>query len=120
MPRGHVYQRGVLAGHLERDEDGVHRFTYDAAYLERADALPVSLTLPLREQPYESDVLFPFFFGLLSEGSTRALQCRTLRIDERDDFTLLLKTGLDTIGSVVIVEDDGGLPATYLEEGRDG
>jgi HipA-like protein len=32
------------------------------------DARPVSLTLPIREAPYLSRVLFPFFDGLIPEG----------------------------------------------------
>ncbi|MCW3081692.1 HipA N-terminal domain-containing protein [Segetibacter sp.] len=29
---------------------------------------PVSLTLPLKDQPYTSNVMFPFFDGLIPEG----------------------------------------------------
>lgn len=119
MKRGYVYQRGVLAGCLEWDGER-YRFVYETGYLEREGAPPVSLTLPRRAEPYVSEELFAFFFGLLSEGSTRQIQCRVLRIDERDDFELLLQTGLDTVGSVAIVEDEGCAPAPHLEERGDG
>jgi serine/threonine-protein kinase HipA len=40
---------------------------------------------------------------MLSEGVNRQLQCRTLKIDENDDFGLLLATAqFDTIGAVTV------------------
>ena len=36
--------------------------------MEREDALPISLTMPLQEEAYVSPVLFPFFDGLIPEG----------------------------------------------------
>jgi len=120
VERAHIYQRGILAGTLERGPGRVFHFTYTAEYLELPDAPAVSLTLPRRHETYTSEVLFPFFSGLLSEGPMRVVQCRTLRIDERDDFTLLLKAGLDTVGSVSILEDDGGPPPLRLGVSSDG
>lgn len=99
MRRARILNHGRLAGHLEETEDGF-AFTYDPTYLPDGEA--VSLTLPLRLQPYASPTLFPFFHGLLAEGSTREIQHRVLKIDEDDVFGLLLATGEDTIGSVSI------------------
>lgn len=96
-----VSNHGVPAGRLSELNDGTFRFGYfDAYVVERLP--PVSLTLPLRSEPYESPVLFPFFAGLLTEGATRRLQEQLFRVDERDDFGLLLATGQDTIGSVSV------------------
>jgi serine/threonine-protein kinase HipA len=40
---------------------------------------------------------------MLSEGVNRKLQCRTLKIDEADDFGLLEATAqYDTIGAVTV------------------
>lgn len=49
-------------------KDEVVAFEYAKEYLERKDAHPISLTLPLREKPYESETILPFFDGLLPEG----------------------------------------------------
>jgi serine/threonine-protein kinase HipA len=66
----------------------------------------VSLTLPLREAAYESEVLFPAFVSHLSEGANKAIQVRLLKIDENDYFGLLLATGEgDRIGPLTIKED---------------
>lgn len=102
MRRGEVYNHGRLAGTIEELNDGTYRFTYDPSYVADPDSEAVSLTLPKRTEPFESEHLFPFFYGLLSEGSTRKLQSRLLNIDEEDTFGLLLETGRDTVGSVSV------------------
>ena len=79
-----------------------YRFTYDPAYL--AQGKPIAVALPLREQPYESKTLFPFFKGLLPEGWFREIVCQTLKIDPKDDFGLLIKACGDCIGAVWIKE----------------
>ncbi len=105
---GKVYCQGRQAGHIEERSEG-YRFTYDTAYLESADASSVSLTLPLRSEPYDSATLFPFFYGLLAEGILKDTQCRTLRLDENDHYGRLLKTaGCDTIGDVTVVAETEG------------
>ena len=98
-----VLYNGRLAGVLSKSA-GKYSFVYDKNYLVTATQ-PVSLTLPLREAPYESDVLFPAFVNRLSEGSNKAMQNRLLKIDENDYFGLLLATaGGDYIGPISIKE----------------
>src|SRR5580698_7583272 len=85
----------------------IYRSQYDKDHLVTADSRPVSLTLPLREAPYESDVLFPAFVNLLSEGANKAMQTRLLQIDEDDYFGLLLATvGGDRIGPLTLKEQN--------------
>ena len=74
MRRCEVYLHGIKAGMLTKEDSGEYTFTYDSSYLEKEDYPSVSLTLPLREEPYRSTVLFPFFFNMLSEGENRKLQ----------------------------------------------
>ena len=103
---GNVFYADALAGCIEQRDDGRFCFTYRPEYLARTGARPVSLTLPLRAEPFESPVLFPFFSGLLAEGNLKELQCRLHRIDPDDDFTRLLKTTRhDVIGAVTIEEE---------------
>jgi HipA-like protein len=102
---GKVFYGDRLAGHIERRDDGCYCFVYQSDYLARPDARPVSVTLPLRRDEYNSPVLFPFFSGLLAEGNLKDLQCRLHRIDPDDDFTRLLKTTRhDVIGAVTVEE----------------
>jgi serine/threonine-protein kinase HipA len=98
--KGIVLVRNQRAGIIEETEVGF-RFTYDSAYLATSDAIPVSLTLPLQVEPFESPHLFSYFEGILAEGSLKELQCRTLRIDPKDNFGRLLRTtDGDVIGCV--------------------
>lgn len=106
MRRARVYNHDRLAGILEELDDGTYRFTYDAEYLADESTEPVSLTLPKRSEPYTSEHLFGFFYGLIAEGANRRLQSRLLRIDEEDAFGLLVATGRDTVGSVSVKPDE--------------
>ena len=101
-----VYNKGELAGVLEKTQQGEYLFRYENEYLNNPETYAISLTLPKKANTYKSQKLFPFFFGLLSEGVNKHTQCRLLKIDENDHFKLLLKTaGSDTIGSITIKED---------------
>ncbi len=105
MRRANVYCRRILAGVLGKDQAGRYRFQYVPEYLNKVNCPAISLSFPKQEAPFESPVLFPFFFGLLAEGDDKALQCRVLKIDENDHFTRLLKTcGAETIGGVTVKE----------------
>ncbi|KUG25031.1 hypothetical protein ASZ90_005169 [hydrocarbon metagenome] len=84
--------------------DGEYFFQYSDEYLQ-TDYPAISLSLPKQKKIFRSNMLFPFFYGLLSEGENKELQCRKLKIDENDFFSLLLKTASeDTIGGVRVVE----------------
>ncbi len=101
--KGEVYNNGVFAGILERDAAGAYIFTYDAHYFATKENPPISLTLAKSSRQHRSEYLFPFFYGLLSEGVNKDIQCRLLKIDEQDDFTRLLETaGDDTIGAITV------------------
>lgn len=103
--KGAVYNNGVLAGTLEKDENGQYIFIYDEGYLRVTENPSISLTLPKTSKEYRSENLFPFFAGLLSEGVNKDIQCRLLKIDENDDFTRLLQTaGDDTIGAITVIK----------------
>ncbi len=100
--RANVYLWDKKAGLLERNDKG-YSFSYYRDYLFLPDAQPVSLTLPLTEKPYESEFLFPFFFGLIPEGWLLDITSRTLKIDPENAFDILLATCGDCIGAVKII-----------------
>jgi len=101
LRKASVMFKETPAGLIEETGEG-YRFIYDSAYL--AEGSPVAVAFPLREQPYESKSLFPFFKGLLPEGWFREIVCRTLKIDSRDEFGLLVKACGDCVGAVWIKE----------------
>jgi serine/threonine-protein kinase HipA len=93
-----------LAGKLVEDEEG-YTFFYDTSYLNTQDAEPVSLTLPLSDKPYKSQVLFPFFDGLIPEGWLLDIAEKNWKLNERDRMGLLLACCKDCIGAVSVVEE---------------
>jgi serine/threonine-protein kinase HipA len=100
--QGIVLLNNHECGLIEETDSG-YRFQYLTTFLASPGASAISLTLPCRSEPYESAILFPFFSGLLAEGTLREMQCRMRRIDENDDFGLLLETvGGDVIGAVTV------------------
>lgn len=103
MRQCEVYINRIKAGTLTEFDNKEYEFKYDMSYLSREDRVPVSLTLPLRKEPYRLSYLFPYFFNMLSEGENRQIQSQLHRIDVSDDFGILLATAQnDTIGAVTI------------------
>lgn len=108
MRQGVVYYNDVVAGIISEMENGQYEFGYDDYYFSNSNLPAISVTLTKSKQQHYSKNLFPFFFNMLSEGANRKTQCRILKIDEEDDFGLLLKTGAtETIGAITIEEING-------------
>ena len=103
MRKADIYYREHWAGRLEETDAG-YSFTYDKAYLQSADARPISLTMPLTDKPYESNILHPFFDGLIPEGWLLDVALRNSDISSLDRMGLLLLCCKECIGAVSVVE----------------
>jgi serine/threonine-protein kinase HipA len=104
--RGRVFLNDAFAGIIE-EKDGWYSFVYDAGYLEKPGAKPVSLTLPLREEPYREKTMLPFFDGLIPEGWMLNIITENWKINPRDRMGLLLLACKDCIGNVSVLADEG-------------
>lgn len=104
-----VYYRKSPAGVLTRSRKG-YGFRYLGGYLRDASTPSVSMTLPKRGGTFRSKVLFPFFFGILTEGVQKEMQCRLMKIDENDYFTRLVRTSKYGAVGAVHVREKGDLP----------
>ena len=103
MRQAEIYCNGTLAGILIEENRKRFVFRYDEKYFADNQKPAVSLTLPKTQEEYQSEFLFPFFSNMLSEGANRELQSQMLRIDEKDDFGILLATAqYDTIGAITV------------------
>ena len=98
-----IYVHESKAGILEETDTG-YRFEYDSSYLTQKNAEPISLTLPLQDEPYQSHVLFPFFDGLIPEGWLLDVVEETWKVNPKDRMGLLLVSCRDTIGHVSVRE----------------
>lgn len=104
MRKANVFCDNKLAETLVQNEFGFI-FTYDKNYLLDKDARAISLTMPLSEVPYISNVLFPFFDGLIPEGWLLEVALQNWNITRNDRMSILLKTGKEVIGNVTAIEN---------------
>lgn len=103
MRKAQVYRNSQLVGEVIQHHARRYEFIYDDEYFLSAYCPAISLTMPKTQKVYESEILFPCLFNLISEGVNRKLQCRQLQIDENDHFGILLATANnDTIGSLTV------------------
>jgi serine/threonine-protein kinase HipA len=118
-----VYLHGQLAGTLERRSQAKLRFTYDEDWVEEERA-PLSLSLPVRPDPFDDDECAPFFEGLLPEGEFLKAIARTLHVSATNPFQLLTELGGECAGAISVAPQDGPLPGRdsrpprWLSEGE--
>lgn len=101
MKQAKIYMYNSFAGILTEDENG-YKFEYDSDYLANEKAESISLTLPLTDKSYISNVLHPFFDGLIPEGWLLDIAEKNWKINNRDRMSLLLACCKDCIGAVSV------------------
>lgn len=102
MRKAKVFVEENLAGTLIEDNDGQFIFTYNNDY----DGDSISLTLPLNSKPYKSNILFPFFDGLIPEGWILEKIVKNWKLNIKDRMELLINCCIDCVGNVRIEKDE--------------
>ena len=95
--KANVFLGHEHAGVLEKHNNG-----YVFEYLDGYAGVGLSLSLPVAKKRFEDTQLFPFFKSLLPEGWLLKEYCRVQKIDERDEFSMLINNGEDLLGATVI------------------
>ena len=91
-------------GALARSEHGALAFAYTSAHLARADAVPLSLSLPLTDEPYDDVITRAFFDNLLQERDGALADVMAREGLARDDVAgLLLHLGKDCAGALSVL-----------------
>ena len=104
LRQGHVRFKAENAGVLEETPQGGSVFTYLDGWSET-----IACVLPIdNRQVSWSPGLHPVFQNLGAEGWLREQQARAGRVEEEDDFGLLLRYGEDCIGAISITPIDNG------------
>lgn len=103
MKQAKVFMYDSMAGIIKEDDEGFH-FQYDEEYLNKKEAEPISLTIPLSSEPFFDKNLFPFFDGLIPEGWLLNIAVENWKLNPRDRMSILLATCTDCIGAVSIIE----------------
>ncbi|MCD6039669.1 MAG: phosphatidylinositol kinase [Gammaproteobacteria bacterium] len=100
-----IFVNDLLAGTLTESTEGEYLFKYDATYLTNEKNNSVSLTLPKRKEIYTSDILFPFFDGLIPEGWLMDMGIKNWKLNKKDRMGLLLHLCADCIGNVSVIHE---------------
>lgn len=98
----HIFYENRVVGRIIFDSEWNAAFRYDAKWLTSSDSFPLSTTLPLNTQTYDS--ILPWLANLLPEGQQLAAVCRNLHISADDPLAILNEIGSDTAGAISIGE----------------
>jgi len=101
-----IYLNARLVGRLRRESSGAVDFQYDQSWLAWDNAIPVSVSLPLREDRYLGDPVLAVFENLLpdNEDIRRRLAERS-KADGSDAYSLLTAVGRDCVGALQFLPD---------------
>lgn len=111
MPRTlDVYLRRELVGQLIQDEHGQMAFYYAQSWLNNAEAIPLSHSLPLRKERFNRNECRGFFAGVLPDESKREIIAKNLGISARNDFAMLEQIGGECAGAVTFIPTGESLP----------
>ncbi|HMJ03124.1 MAG TPA: type II toxin-antitoxin system HipA family toxin [Conexibacter sp.] len=86
-------------GRLERIDERTREYAFRYT---TPSARPISLSLPLRDEPYAPTESRAFFEALLPEGAVREQVARQLRLAPGDTYGLLEQLGRDCAGALQI------------------
>jgi serine/threonine-protein kinase HipA len=112
--RLNVFLNSRLVGQLNHEASGAIDFRYDPAWLAWEHTMPVSLSLPLREDRYIGAPLSAVFDNLLPDNAgIRKKIAERVGVEGIDAFSLLAAIGRDCVGAMQFLPD-------YMEPGPAG
>ncbi len=96
-----VFLNGRLVGRLRRQSSGAIDFVYDRSWLDWEHTLPISLSLPLREDRYIGNPVSAVFDNLLPDNDQiRRRLAERVRAEGDDAYSLLTAVGRDCVGAL--------------------
>lgn len=103
--RLNVFLGDEKAGTLEQDAHGQIFFTYAPSWLNSAQAIPLSQSLPLEEKRFTKNECLPFFSGILPEEDKREIIAKNLGVSVKNPFSLLERIGGECGGAVELIPE---------------
>ncbi len=102
-----VYLNNRRVGTLNRDPSGAIGFSYHQDWLAWKPALPVSLSLPLRETAYRGEPVAAVFENLLPDSEKlRRLVAEKVGARGIDAYSMLSVIGHDCVGALQFIAGD--------------
>jgi len=106
-----IFLNGRLVGRLTKQASGAIDFTYDPGWLAWDNALPVSLSLPLRENRYIGEPVLAVFENLLPDSKPiRTRVAERVGAGGTDAYSMLAKIGRDCVGALQFLPDGEAFP----------
>lgn len=107
-----VALNGRLVGTLDRAPNGAISFSYVPDWLtDERRAIPVSLSLPLREDRYTGTEVSAYFDNLLPDNDQiRRKVAEKVGAEGTDAFNLLARIGRDCAGALQFLPDGADIP----------
>ena len=113
-----VLINGNLVGHLEKMRNSTLRFRYDQSWLDFVGSRPISLSLPLRSNAYEGDLVDNYFRNLLPDNPVVLNRIQTrLNAASTKTFDLLAAVGKDCVGALQFLPE--GQNTTLAEASKE-
>ena len=108
-PSLRVFLNNRFVGRLDKSPSGAITFQYDRAWLAWDYTLPVSLSLPLREEAYRGAPVVAVFENLLPDSEVlRRRVAERVGAEGMDAYSLLAAIGHDCVGALQFVPEGGG------------
>ncbi len=103
----YVYMNNMLVGKLVRKSSRDLEFQYHLSWLERENARPISLSMPMREKTYSGDVVSHFFDNLLPDNDKILDRIqKEFGADSKRSFDLLYHIGADCVGALQFLREE--------------
>lgn len=111
-----VFMNRRPVGKLYRDPDGSYAFHYAAEWLAWENTMPVSLSLPLREDRYTGAPVIAVFDNLLPDNDDiRRRLAGRVGAEGADAYSLLAKIGRDCVGALQFLPQEEAPSLTPLD-----
>jgi serine/threonine-protein kinase HipA len=109
-----VFYEDMPVGQLDESGPGLS-FTYDPGWLKAENKFAISLSMPLRTEPYPAETATPWFANLLPEDQQLEQIGRLLGRSTADVYGLLERMGRETAGALSIGGPEPADRADYRE-----
>lgn len=96
-----VFLQDRFAGVLE-SENGRMLFQYDSEYVKNPASAPISFSMPLRLEPFDSQITTTFFENLLPPDIVRKRLGKILHLSRHNIFGFLKALGGDCAGAIAL------------------
>lgn len=103
MRKAKILYKNNFAGILTETNEGEFVFQYDSDYVQTNPNDFLIFSMPVSNEPYTSNRLFPFFDGLIPEGWLLDIATKNWKINPNDRMGLLLACCQNCIGAVSVI-----------------